>query len=145
MYVGYLIMDYHHSNPTLVSFAYIIRKAARKLSPQPLASSQDVEMKSEEKEKMLSGRRARNRWFVAVTLMRNPILKADRFSGAEFKPRIAEGKDKSKREKSIVKGKKDEESLLSEQGRRQSSLPLVSETKVLENGVSDTEMDGVIV
>ncbi|XP_065837052.1 stimulated by retinoic acid gene 6 protein-like [Oscarella lobularis] len=145
VYVGYLIMDYHHSNPTLVSFAYIIRKAARKLSPQPLASSQDVEMKSEEKEKMLSGRRARNRWFVAVTLMRNPILKADRFSGAEFKPRIAEGKDKSKREKSIVKGKKDEESLLSEQGRRQSSLPLVSETKVLENGVSDTEMDGVIV
>eukprot|EP00118_Oscarella_pearsei_P013675 m.111180 g.111180 ORF g.111180 m.111180 type:complete len:465 (+) comp37419_c0_seq11:751-2145(+) len=126
VYVGYLVMDYHHTNPILVSFAYIIRKSVEdKRIIQSDTEMDEVKMEeslpgqSKMKVETASYKRARNRWLVAVTLMRNPDLKADRYSGNEFKPR------KRDMSPSLADGKKKEAS--PEEDRRTSTLPLVSE------------------
>eukprot|EP00118_Oscarella_pearsei_P021784 m.247564 g.247564 ORF g.247564 m.247564 type:complete len:113 (+) comp40273_c0_seq7:1668-2006(+) len=80
-----MVMDYQHTNPVLVSFVYIICVAAKRRKGFSVSPSKNGGLPSSSTEEaVLLSKRARNRWFVAVTLIRNPKLKKDRVSGTEF-------------------------------------------------------------
>eukprot|EP00118_Oscarella_pearsei_P021782 m.247571 g.247571 ORF g.247571 m.247571 type:complete len:114 (+) comp40273_c0_seq10:1668-2009(+) len=104
-----MVMDYQHTNPVLVSFVYIICVAAKRdpdSDSNSLSNSKNGGLPSlqTEEEAVLLSKRARTRWFVAVTLIRNPKLKKDRFSGTEFKDeRPAEKAMLTEKEKFVSK------------------------------------------
>ncbi|XP_032225979.1 stimulated by retinoic acid gene 6 protein-like isoform X2 [Nematostella vectensis] len=74
-YVGYLLLEHHHSNPVLVTFCRVLIMSLRQRywgeTPKTDDDQQDIEL---DEEKQLSRRRARIRWSLAVTLINNPNL-----------------------------------------------------------------------
>ena len=70
-YVGYLCLEHTHTNPVLLTFSQLLIEAvASDGNEQTGASAKDLHT--------IIARKAKNRWFLAVTLINNPELRNTR-------------------------------------------------------------------
>ncbi len=70
-YIGYLFLEHTHANPVLFTFNRLMWEAIQKNDDDLVIESKELDDKSEHEE---NRRKARIRWFLAVTLVNNPDL-----------------------------------------------------------------------
>ncbi|XP_022104722.1 stimulated by retinoic acid gene 6 protein-like isoform X2 [Acanthaster planci] len=85
-YIGFLQLEVAHTHPVVVTFCHLLWKSIesnKKSALQPTYKTFEVVEEAQEDAKSNTGhrvicKRARNRWFVALTLMRNRALTVSR-------------------------------------------------------------------
>ena len=71
-YIGYLFLEHTHTNPVLFTFNRLMREVAQ--NSDAYAEQDTIEDGIELLQKMPPPRRAKIRWFLALTLINNPEL-----------------------------------------------------------------------